>query len=271
MSKEEMENVTADPELDALLSEMAEEVPPMPADFHDKWMSAVREDAANRAPVKEETPDRTGTIIRWTRILSVAAVFVFLIGGTLLYRSSKKTLSSPVLTAESRKTVAAENVAPAAGAVTEASVEAMDAAVMEEAPEAAYEAAWEESEAEEADAAYESFLTGAGDTAMNSEPLLFAAYEAAGSAKSADDTAEMAASAAEEAPATSAPTEAPTATATAVPTEEPAAAPTEAPAAEPEAGSFFADMGDFLGETWPYLLILAVPALTASLLRRRKK
>ena len=281
MSKEEMETVTADPELDALLSEMAEEVPPMPADFHDKWMSAVREDAANRTPAKEETPDRTGTIVRWTRILSVAAVFVFLIGGTLLYRSSKKTLSSAVMMTESRKTDAAENAALTAGAImgaaeeeamdAAAAGEAMEAAVMAESMEAAEEeAAWEAPDAEEAEAVYDSFLPAAGDTAVNSEPALFAAYEAAASVKGADDTAERKASAAEKAPATEVPVPAATAAPTAAPTEVPTAGPTEVPA-EAETGSFFADMGDFLSETWPYLLILAVPAVTASFLRRRKK
>lgn len=265
MSKEEMETVTADPELDALLSEMAEEVPPMPADFHDKWMSAVREDAANKAPVKEETPDRTGTIVRWTRILSVAAVFVFLIGGTLLYRSSKKTLSSAVMMTESRKADAAENAALTAGAIMGAAEEeTMDAAVMAEAMEE--EAAWEAPDAEEAEAVYDSYLPAAGDTAVNSAPALFAAYEAAASVKGADDTAERKASAAEKAPAT----EAPVPAATAAPTEVPTAEPTEVPA-EAETESFFADMGDFLSETWPWLLILAVPAVTASFLRRRKK
>lgn len=281
MSKEEMETVTADPELDALLSEMAEEVPPMPADFHDKWMSAVREDAANKAPVKEETPDRTGTIVRWTRILSVAAVFVFLIGGTLLYRSSKKTLSSAVMMTESRKTDAAENAALTAGAImgaaeeeamdAAAAGEAMEAAVMAESMEAAEEeAAWEAPDAEEAEAVYDSFLPAAGGAAVNSEPALFAAYEAAASVKGADDTAERKASAAEKAPATEVPVPAATAAPTAAPTEVPTAGPTEVPA-EAETGSFFADMGDFLSETWPYLLILAVPAVTASFLRRRKK
>lgn len=239
MSKEEMKTVTADPELDALLSEMAEEVPPMPADFHDKWMSAVREDAANKAPVKEETPDRTGTIVRWTRILSVAAVFVFLIGGTLLYRSSKKTLSSAVMMTESRKTDAAENAALTAGAIMGAAEEeamdaavageAMEAAVMAESKEAAEEeAAWEA--AEEAEAVYDSFLPAAGDAAVNSEPALFAAYEAAASVKGADDTAERKASAAEKAPATEVPAPAATAAPTAAPTEVPTAGPTEVPA-----------------------------------------
>ena len=31
--------------LDQLLAGMAEDVPPMPADFHEKWMNAVRAEA----------------------------------------------------------------------------------------------------------------------------------------------------------------------------------------------------------------------------------
>ena len=276
------ETLRIDPELDDALAAMAEEVPPMPADFHDRWMSAVRAEAGNTAPAAEEGPRKAPvSLARWTRILSVAAVFVFLIGGTLLYRSSKKTLSSAVMMTESRKTDAAENAALTAGAImgaaeeeamdAAAAGEAMGAAVMAESMEAAEEeAAWEAPDAEEAEAVYDSFLPAAGDTAVNSEPALFAAYEAAASVKGADDTAERKASAAEKAPATEVPVPAATAAPTAAPTEVPTAGPTEVPA-EAETGSFFADMGDFLSETWPYLLILAVPAVTASFLRRRKK
>ena len=88
------ETLRIDPELDDALAAMAEEVPPMPADFHDRWMSAVRAEAGNTAPAAEEGPRKAPvSLARWTRILSVAAVFVFLIGGTLIYRNSKKTLS----------------------------------------------------------------------------------------------------------------------------------------------------------------------------------
>ena len=88
------ETLRIDPELDDALAAMAEEVPPMPADFHDRWMSAVRAEAGNTAPAAEEGPRKAPvSLARWTRILSVAAVFVFLIGGTLVYRNSKKTLS----------------------------------------------------------------------------------------------------------------------------------------------------------------------------------
>ena len=118
-----------DEELNVILDQMAEEVPPMPADFHDRWMNAVRAEAQDAAPAAEDTTQRkTVSLVRWTRILSVAAAFVFLIGGTLLWRSTKQSLSASDK-AEKRETaamtVAEENTAvpaaeepavPAAGA-----------------------------------------------------------------------------------------------------------------------------------------------------------
>ena len=47
----------ADPVLDAELAQMAEEVPPMPADFHEKWMNAVRAEAQKSAPAAENKPE----------------------------------------------------------------------------------------------------------------------------------------------------------------------------------------------------------------------
>ncbi len=67
-----------DKELDRLLEEMAETTPDMPADFHDNWMKAVREEAG-----KQKSP-----VSQWPKILSVAAAFVLLIGGVILVRSN---------------------------------------------------------------------------------------------------------------------------------------------------------------------------------------
>ena len=80
MKKTEPEKILqADPELDAELVQMAEEVPPMPADFHDRWMNAIRAEAQQTAAAPEEKAGRkTASLVRWTRMLSVAAVFVFL-------------------------------------------------------------------------------------------------------------------------------------------------------------------------------------------------
>ena len=51
--------LTADAGLDEALAQMAEEVPPMPADFHDRWMNAVRADAQQKAePARGGTPPR---------------------------------------------------------------------------------------------------------------------------------------------------------------------------------------------------------------------
>ena len=47
-----------EPELDALLDQMAEDVPPMPAYFHDNWMSAIRAEAKQDVPVMEEKEEK---------------------------------------------------------------------------------------------------------------------------------------------------------------------------------------------------------------------
>ena len=94
MNREELKQaLPADQELDAELARMAEDAPPMPADFHSRWMSAVRAEAEKAGTgVEESSSGKTVFPVRWTRILSIAAVFVFLIGGTLLYRRSGRSL-----------------------------------------------------------------------------------------------------------------------------------------------------------------------------------
>ena len=60
MKKTESEQtVMPDAELDTVLAQMADEVPPMPADFHDRWMNAVRADAQNAVSREGSAPDRT--------------------------------------------------------------------------------------------------------------------------------------------------------------------------------------------------------------------
>lgn len=232
MKQTEMkQNLPEDQELDAMLAQMAEEVPPMPADFHARWTSAVRGEA-ERGHAEEEQ-SKTGTVVLWTRILSAAAVFVFLIGGTLLYRNSKGT-PVPVYQAENRK-----------AAFTAGGTEDTAAAV--EAEEAN----------EDAGPPMVMFAAPAAYTANESDGMT------AGEAEYAD--AEEQEAEAEEA------------------AEEPASLPQEEAAEETageteeesgflkEAGSFFTDMGDFLLAALPYLLVLAVPAAAALILRKRKK
>ena len=141
------ETLRIDPELDDALAAMAEEVPPLPADFHDRWMSAVRAEAEKNAPadkpVPEESPSKAPvSLARWTRSLSVAAVFVLLIGGTLLYRNSKKTLSlAPA--AEMSHAVMAGGEAPAEDGGAELRPEAPAVMGITDAEEAAQDMAME--------------------------------------------------------------------------------------------------------------------------------
>lgn len=62
--------------LEKELRSLQDDVPPMPEDFHAGWMKQVEEEAMQK-PSKKTT---------WTRILSVAAAAVFIIGGTLMTR-----------------------------------------------------------------------------------------------------------------------------------------------------------------------------------------
>ena len=296
MKKTEAEQMpVTDAELDAALAQMAEEVPPMPADFHDRWMNAVRAEAGSTAPAEEPAPKHTLSIVRWTRILSVAAVFVFLIGGTLLYRNSKKSLSSPVSLEAEKQDAVETAVEPAtelaAGAVMETAEEAEEAAaeeplMMESYMQAAAvdgaagvpaDAEAEDREALKAAGAVQNAFTAAPKEAAETDAeeadyAMEAAYEEESAMEAA--AYEAAEEAAMPAP-TKALTPAPTAAPTASPTVEPTAVPTVEPEPEqtgflPAAGAFFTDMGDFLLAALPYLLVLAVPAVAALVIRRRK-
>ena len=296
MKKTEAEQMpVTDAELDAALAQMAEEVPPMPADFHDRWMNAVRAEAGSTAPAEEPAPKHTLSIVRWTRILSVAAVFVFLIGGTLLYRNSKKSLSSPVSFEAEKQDAVETAVEPAtelaAGAVMETAEEAEEAAaeeplMMESYMQAAAvdgaagvpaDAEAEDREALKAAGAVQNAFTAAPKEAAETDAeeadyAMEAAYEEESAMEAA--AYEAAEEAAVPAP-TEAPTPEPTAAPTSVPTAEPTAVPTDEPEPEqagflPAAGAFFTDMGDFLLAALPYLLVLAVPAVAALVIRRRK-
>ena len=242
--------------LDQLLAGMAEDVPPMPAGFHDQWMNAVREEAK-----QAETP-APAPVSQWPKILSVAAVFVFLIGGTLIYRSARK----PLLPANE----AVSTMAVTEGAVNEeAAAEeaaAENAATVENAMEAVYEAA---ASAGETDAAAVP-AAGSGnrkELGAKSAEVSYAAEAMTEEETAAEDASvpayfmEAAEEAEEEAVSAAPVTKAPV---------------TEAPAARmPERtgiGGFFADMGDFLLEVWPFVLIALVPlAVAAGVKKFRKK
>ncbi len=261
-----------DPELDALLDQMAEDVPPMPADFHDNWMSAIRAEAKQDAPVREEKEEKKPvSIVRWTRILSVAAMFVFLIGGTILYRNSRGSLMS-ALKAEKKEAAVMMDMAATAGEKPE-----MEAAEEGTAESEAYDLSKDAgnmtlsasipmaaaSDTADADArSYEAEVNEAPAVAVGAAgEEAEAVYEAAGAEYEAAEEPE--------------PIPAATAMPTAQPTEEPADEPETTGAEQSgllqQAGEFFTDMGDFLLAALPYLAVLAVPAVVALLLSRRKK
>jgi len=268
--------------LDQLLAGMAEDVPPMPAGFHDQWMNAVREEA------KQAEMPAPAPVSQWPRILSVAAVFVFLIGGTLIYRSARKPLL-PGNEAVSAMTVtegavnedaAMEEAVNEEAAMKEAAMKeaaADQAETVEDAMEAVYEAAESagRTDAAPAPAAGSNSRKEIGAKsaeAVNATGVMMAAEEASmpDYAMEEAEEADGAAVDAAETPVTEAPaTEAPVTEAPA--TEAPA---TEAPAAAPERtgiGGFFADMGDFLLEVWPYVLIAVVPLIIAAGVKRFRK
>lgn len=262
MNQTNMEkNLQADPELDAVLEQMSGEVPPMPADFHDKWMNAIRTEAKQKtSAIEEKEAKKTISVVRWTRILSVAAMFIFLVGGTILHRNSRGSLMS--------------------------AADKTEAAVMADLASAAREESAEETEEEpdirKKNAAAMTLAAGAPQAASEavapetwSEAAAYDAEPALAMGAASMETAETEYDAAEE--------PMPLPQATAMPTM-PAAVPEkaetdtseaeqteEAPGLLRQAGEFITDMGDFLLAALPYLAVLAVPAVIAAVLRRRKK
>lgn len=293
MKENEMKS-QADPVLDAELAQMAEEVPPMPADFHEKWMNAVRSEAQQSASAVENTETKAPvSLIRWTRILSIAAVFVFLIGGTILYRNSQKTLTSAAFRTEAKNSVMLSVEAPAAGAIPEEREEteapekdAAEGAVMIAAESAETEMVMEEYAVPNEAASYD-----AGDYAAEYDDAEESVmYEEVQADPGAYEAAPMVAMKGAEMPAaTLMPTEAPTIHVTeSAPEEEEASEEETAGKTEEEsgqeaetaqkeagliqqAGLFLRDMGSFLLAALPYLLVLAVPAVAALILRRKRK
>lgn len=253
------------PELDLELAEMADEVPPMPADFHARWMQAVREEAGKRQ--EPETGKPAGKAVAftrgpWFRALSVAAVFVFLIGGTVLYRSGKKTIA-PVYQAGTLAVTGAPEIMAAgeteADAARAPEQEAGTDAETDSAGEAGgIKAAGLTFSAEDKDVAFEAIGGSTVETAGEMEEAAEAPAPV-NAAASEPRAAEAPAEALEEAPA-----KAPAEASEEAPAETPKEVPADAPAAEPaptflqQAGSFLSDMGAFLLSVWPWLAGAAV-------------
>ena len=291
---ENRENTAA---LDRMLEQMARETPEMPADFHARWTEAIRAEAGE-APRTETGKHREGR--RQLRyILSAAAVFIFLIGGTLLTRSMNQTdlVNKPAAVVPAEKTDAAVTAiekTDETGAVrpeiqTGAAVQSNDMDAVQIAEDANAFAAME-APAAEADsgalmaassaksASNESSVKAGGGAAMNAEAdmavgAVMESNMAATDSREYAEEADMAMEDAEEeealpmtaptATVTAAPTAKAAPTATAAPTTEPTLAPTAeptaAPAAESEFVSFLKDLGSFTLKT------LAVAAAAAAL------
>ena len=96
MNTSKKENgITADMDLSALdreLAQMAEETPEVPADFHEKWVRAIREDVSARNENRDQSnyteEKRKPAVRRQLRyLLSAAAAFVVLIGGVIIAKN----------------------------------------------------------------------------------------------------------------------------------------------------------------------------------------
>ena len=303
--------LNADPELAEIereLAQMADEVPPMPDDFHAKWMSAVRAEAEQAHPSEPEKagdasdgkPEHRAVIIthsRWFRALSMAAVFVFLIGGTFLYRSTRGRLRDMEVTlGYSPVSVTAQPAAEEPEMEAEAEEPEMEVAgekpVMEIAgEELGMKAAGEESEEftggsageaaapvmETAGEESEEFTGGsAGEAAApvteTAEPVFAVPPSANAAFETAGETAREAMPRPTEAPV-------PTATAAVTPvkngTPEDAVGPKASETAESgnfwqSVGDFMEDMARFLLAVLPYLLAAAAVITGIVLIRRRK-
>ena len=268
-------------ELDAKLAQMAEETPEVPEDFHARWTEQIRKEAAEKTQNGKKRESRR----QWRYVLSAAAVFVFLIGGTLLVRRFDSRTNKAGDTAGHGNGRTPEIRTESAGSEAEIN----GSAANDRVPEAAYSAA-EEPEPEKAaeetalfDAATEDAAE-MNETAMEADAEeLFDAGEAwameevteeaapAGFAMKAESAAGKSAGAAQQAEAT----EIPVPAAAEAPTEMPeaSAAPTETPVPEADREhdgfiGFLADLGVFTLET---LAVAAAGFLVIAVIRTLRK
>ncbi len=288
--------------LDKMLAQMAEETPDVPDDFHARWTEAVKAEANQNKAETRKAGNR-----QWRYILSAAAVFAFLIGGTLLTRNDPffERTNRGGTAAKTQVSEKAEEMSAPSGMLmmeereTEESAEAEG---MASEPEMAFsmKTAADRDEAGNGTgngiADYSAAAGGATEAAMEEAgpeaPLLMDAameeaqpeapmlMEAAEAPEQEEAFVGESMEEAEEPAATAAPTAAPTATAmptaaptaTAMPTAAPTATeiPAEAPAEEKPA-SFLQDLGIFTLKTLAALAACAAAAFLAALISREIK
>lgn len=274
------------PDPDRLLAELRAETPEMPAGFHASWKRAVGEEmkrAAEQPPA--EQPASRGWGMPWRSLAGVAAMMIFLLGGTLLTRgrwTRKPMQAEPAgvqmnavnLAGKERKAPAApeapaaeeaealmDSAAPEAAAAMEAGGSAdRNASAAMKAAEPMAPAAMEQEMVMEAEAAV--------DWAADAAPIGAAeVLEAAGTMKAAESVEAAEAMEASESVEAAEPMEmAESANAVeSAETEKPAA---EKPAAEP---GFWEDLGQFILHAWPVPAAAVVLAGAVTWLRKRKK
>ena len=244
-------------ELDRLLEEMAEETPEMPADFHARWTKQIQE---------EQKAHKHSERTRQTRyILSAAALFVFLVGGTLITRGWNRrhpavTASAPQAQVMYNVDAAGSNALKADALQTaeerEEAAEADNAAPMGAAPAGNVMESAAES-AEEEEILYEA--AEAPDMMMAEAPAMKEAVKDA-AAKRAEEPADAAAAAG------TAETEAAAVKETGK--TEAAAKPAEAPKKENEFLSFMRDFARFSLKALGVMAVIA--GLAAAVIAGRR-
>ena len=256
--------------LDKMLAQMAEETPDVPDDFHARWTEAVKAEANQNKAETRKAGNR-----QWRYILSAAAVFAFLIGGTLLTRND------PFMSRTNRGgTTAKTQVSETAGAVS-----APSGMLMTEERETE-ESAEADGMASEPEMVFSMKMAADRDEAGNGTGNGIADYSAAagGATEAAMEEAgpeapmlmDAAEAPEEKTAATAMPTAMPTATPAATATAMPTAAPTatEIPAgvpAEEKQASFLQDLGIFTLKTLAALAACAAAAFLAALISREIK
>lgn len=247
--------------LDRELAQMAQETPEMPDDFHARWTQKVREEAGQ---TKQKT--RTETRRQWRYVLSAAAVFVFLIGGTLLTRHHgttdlRTTANKTEVTEALQGPIATGVLEVNAGAVGEEPVDALYATNFAE-PGSMMGTVEDAAAANESEAAAGDVGAAPATEGERRESKAAAVPNTMTEADSMTDDAEAAFEAEETVPETEEAAQEPA---------EPTAAPTPEAAAEAEEGepdSFGAFLKDFGHFSLIALPILAALFAAVFLLRR---
>lgn len=94
------------PTLEHNLAALAEDVPPLPEDFHASWVSRLEDQ-----PMQQSTRR-----ISWSRMLATAAALVFVVGGTLLTRDQLG--AAPLAGSSLKRSAYEESYDYSAGTVT---------------------------------------------------------------------------------------------------------------------------------------------------------